>query len=126
MDGLLDSNIVIDLLRRTPDANNWKNSNPHLDLGISSIVWMEVVQGATDTIKRAQAIRFMRAFKLVHYESVDSFWGMFQFAQYHLSHGVEITDVMIAAISIRLNVPLYTRNLKHYNPLPGVQVIKPY
>lgn len=124
--GLIDADVLVDIMRGESLAVHWGNSQQKRILGVPSIAWMEVVKGASDKIKREQTIRFLKAFKVVHYESGDSFWAMHQFSQYHLSHGVGIGDVMIAAIALRLNVPLYTRNLKHYNPLPGVQVIKPY
>jgi predicted nucleic acid-binding protein len=41
-------------------------------------------------------------------------------------HGVQFADVMIASVAVRLNVPLYTLNIKHYSPLPDVDERKPY
>jgi predicted nucleic acid-binding protein len=33
---------------------------------------------------------------------------------------------MIASVAARLEVPLYTLNVKHYQPLPGIRVVRPY
>ncbi len=35
-------------------------------------------------------------------------------------------DCLIAATSIRLNLPIYTSNLKHFRLLKGVTAITPY
>jgi len=51
---------------------------------------------------------------------------MRQLARFHLSHGIALHDAMIASVSARLAVPLYTMNLKHFEPLPGVEAEKPY
>jgi len=33
---------------------------------------------------------------------------------------------MIASVEVRLAVPLYTTNLKHFQPAPAVHATKPY
>jgi len=33
---------------------------------------------------------------------------------------------MIASVAVRLAVPLYTTNLKHFLPLPSLNTQKPY
>ena len=47
-------------------------------------------------------------------------WAMRQTASFHLSHGIQLQDAMIASVAARLAVPLYTTNLKHFQPLPSV------
>lgn len=51
---------------------------------------------------------------------------MRQLARFYLSHGAHLQDVMIASVAARLAVPLYTLNVKHYEPLPGLRVVRPY
>jgi len=51
---------------------------------------------------------------------------MRQLGHFHLSHGIHLQDVMIASVAVRLDVPLYTLNLKHYEPLPGLRAVRPY
>ena len=47
-------------------------------------------------------------------------------SSFGLSHGVDAFDCMIAATSQRLNMPVLTRNLKHFRPLIGGLAILPY
>ena len=124
--GLLDTNIIIDLLNQKSAAINWSGSVQLQKFAITPIVWMETVEGARDRIERAQIIRFLRQFRIEHSTPQDNNWAMQQFGQFYLSHGVEMTDVMIASVAVRLSVPLYTLNIRHYAPLPDVDERKPY
>lgn len=53
-------------------------------------------------------------------------WAIRQHMIYFLSHRIEFTDCMIASVAVGLNTALYTQNLKHYAPLPGVDERRPY
>lgn len=33
---------------------------------------------------------------------------------------------MVDSIAVRMALPIYTRNVKHFAPLPGVQALAPY
>lgn len=43
-----------------------------------------------------------------------------------LSHGVTVNDCLIASVAHRLQIPLYTHNLKDMTPLIGELAVKPY
>jgi len=43
-----------------------------------------------------------------------------------LSHGIGAFDCLIAAPSFRLQIPLYTLNLRHFASLLGSRVQRPY
>jgi len=125
-DAILDTSVLIDLLRGFPPATNWFAGLRRQRLAITPVVWMETVQGATDREKRAQAIRFLRQFRIEHPTEDDNRWAMRQTANFHLSHGIQLQDAMIASVAARLTIPLYTTNLKHFQPLPSVDAKKPY
>jgi predicted nucleic acid-binding protein len=46
--------------------------------------------------------------------------------KYRLSHGVATGDCFIASVAYRLQVPLYTHNLKDMTPMIGNLAVKPY
>jgi len=59
--------------------------------------------------------------------AADMDWAMQQLERYHLSHGATMNDCMIASVCYRLQVPLYTHNLKDMTVLRGSSlVVKPY
>lgn len=126
IDAILDTSVIIDLLRGLEPAARWFSSLGKKRPAITPVVWMEAVQGATDATKRAQAIRFLRQFRVEHPTPDDNRWAMRQLGRFHLSHGIHLQDVMIASVAVRLDAPLYTLNLKHYEPLPGLRAIRPY
>lgn len=126
IDGFLDTNVVIDLLRNVETTVNWYASLQAQRLAIIPIVWMETLQGARDKTEQRQIIRFLNRFQIEHPTPEDSKWAMQQIAHFHLSHNVGFQDVMIASVAVRLQVPIYTFNLKHFLPLPGINAQRPY
>lgn len=126
VDGIVDTSVLIEALRNNADAVAWLTSGSSSKIAITPVVWMEIVQGATDKQKRQQFIKFLKRFTVEYTTQTDTQWAMRQLARFSLSHGIEITDVLIASVAVRLNVPIYTLNVKHFAPLPSIQVIKPY
>lgn len=126
VDGIIDTSILIDVLRNKSDAITWLSAGMSSKLAITPIVWMEIMQGATDKQKRQQFLKFLKRFTVEYATETDTKWAMLQLARFSLSHGIEITDLLIASVAVRLGVPLYTLNVKHFAPLPSLQVITPY
>jgi predicted nucleic acid-binding protein len=125
-DGIIDSNIVIDLLRQIPSSVSWYANLQRQRIAITPIVWMEVVQGARNKTERRQIVRFLMRFTIEHPTSHDNQWAMSKFARFRVSHGVEYQDLMIASVAVGLAIPLYTRNTKHYHFLPRLKLVRPY
>ena len=125
-DAILDTSVLIDLLRGFQPALDWFVSLGRQRTAITPVVWMETVQGASNREKRAQTIRFLRQFRIEHPTEDDNRWAMRQIARFHLSHSIQLQDAMIASVAARLAVPLFTTNLKHFHPLPGIDAKKPY
>jgi predicted nucleic acid-binding protein len=63
---------------------------------------------------------------MIYYTQADLDWAMQQQMTYELSHGVGMMDCLIASISARTQMPLYTHNLKHFAPIIGSLAQKPY
>lgn len=122
--GLLDTDILVDLLRLHPPAQTWFAAQNQL--GVVSIVWIELLQGATNKTAQLKALRLLRALPLVEFEQGDFEWAVQTLLKYHLSHSLMGFDALIAAVSYRLQVPLYTRNLKHFTPVLGNLAQNPY
>ena len=126
IDAIVDTGVLIDYLRKDEAARQWFKRVSDLNLGITPVVWMETVQGATDKQKRDQIISFLHQFRLEHPTKDDNLWAMRQVARFSLGYGIRFPDAMIASVTVRLGVPLYTLNIKHYAPLPGVDARRPY
>jgi len=117
---LLDTATVVDALRGHPPTVAWLAQQG--SLGVSAIVWLEIIEGAPDR----QAEQAARRFERVDVLAKDSEWAIRQLLRLHLSHGLDSMDCLIASASHRLDLPLYTCNLKHFTPLLGDLARRPY
>lgn len=124
--GIVETTVIVDFLRNYPPAITWMQTQMQPLLGITPIIWMEVIGGGPTKVKRVQAARLMKRFDMIDLISNDLDWAMQQQMAYELSHGVGMMDCLIASVSFRLNIPLYTHNLKHFTPIIGQLAQKPY
>ena len=122
--GLLDTSVVIDLLRLHVPARTWLARESQL--GISPIVWLEVIQGIKDRATQRKVLKQLALFDQIDPTSEDFQWAIRQAIHFRLSHNIGAVDCLIAATSQRLQVPLYTTNLKHFALLLGPLARKPY
>lgn len=124
MTGLLDTAIVVDLLRAYPLAGEWLASQD--ELAISPVVWLEIIEGAENLRAQTQAVELLRHFQRAEVLPADLDWAIRQALRFRLSHNVDMMDCLIASTAQRLGVPLFTANLKHFQPLIGDLARRPY
>jgi predicted nucleic acid-binding protein len=125
-DLVLDTDVLIEILRGDSWAGEWLTSVESLVIGIPVVVWMEILVGARDKQEQRGLIEQLAGYTILQLESGDSERAQQWFEQFHLSHGVGILDCLIAAIAIRLSKPFYTFNLNHFRVIPGLEVQAPY
>lgn len=123
--GFIDSTVLIHLLRKNLTAKNWLNAQK--GLAITPIVWLEIIYGARGKQGQVETLQILSGFDMIYLTQADQTWAMQQMRTYRLSHGVEINDCLIASVCHRLQVPLYTHNIKDMTRIldPGL-VVKPY
>lgn len=124
VNALFDTNVLVDLLRGYTPAHDWIKAQG--DLGLSRIVWFEVMDGVKDKFRQRQALNLMREFHMIEWVQADVEWASSQLLKFRLSHNVGSFDCLIAAPSQRLQLPLYTRNIKHFTPMLGALAKQPY
>lgn len=125
-DLILDTDVLIEVLRDQDGVIEWLKSIGSLEIGISVLTRMELVQGAQNRKEQELIIAELERYQVVHLALTDSERAMRWFEKHYLSHGVEIIDCMIAASAVRLDLPLYTFNQKHYRVLPKLNLQQPY
>ncbi len=124
---LLDSDVMIDLLREYQPAERWFDSlDVNETMALSGFVVMELIQGCKNKTQQNKLQRKLTAYETVWLESDDCDKALDIFAQYHLSHNAGLIDVLVGMTAVSLNLPLHTFNEKHYQFIPGLQTIKPY
>jgi predicted nucleic acid-binding protein len=122
---VVDTTVLIHLLRGDAIAAQWLATQPRL--AMTSISWLEVMQGAPGKRGEIRSLNLFRQFDLIYLDEADQIWAMQQLLTHRLSHGVSTMDCLIASVCHRLQVPLYTHNLRDMVRLLGSDlVVKPY
>jgi len=122
---ILDTTVIVHYSRKNPTARAWVDTQPARH-SVVSITWLEVMHGAGSKVKEAESKSILNRFDVIYLTQVDQDWAMQQMERYRLSHGVSINDCLIASVAYRLQVPLYSHNLKDMTPMIGKLAVKPY
>jgi predicted nucleic acid-binding protein len=117
---LLDSDIIIDLLREYVPAQTWFDTiDDNEIIALPGFVVMELIQGCRNKIQLQKLKRDLAYYETVWLKPDDCTQALDIFSQYYLSHNAGLIDVMVGMTAVSLNIPLYTFNEKHYNFIPG-------
>lgn len=123
--GFIDTTVTVHLYRGDKDAVAWIKGQGNL--AITPVGWMELIYGANGLRGQLECLKLLRLFTLVHLTLADQNWAMEKLVEKRLSHGVAVNDCLIASVCQRLELPLYTHNVKHMaRILDPALVIKPY
>ncbi len=123
---LLDTDIMVDILRDYPPAVQWMQSLGDEAIALPGFVVMELIQGCQTKIELTNIRKRLAQFQVYWPEVDDCNQAVELFAQYHLSHQMGIIDVLIGQLAVSTNGSLYTFNKKHYSPIPGLKTVQPY
>lgn len=123
---LLDTDIMIDVLRRYPPAQAWLTSLGTTPLALPGYVVMELIQGCRNKAEQDQIERTLSAYQIVWPSAAACDAALASFSQYRLGHSLGIIDALIAHTAIELGAPLHTFNQKHYHPITGLTTVQPY
>lgn len=123
--GIVDTTVILHYFRNNATARAWVDSQPSR-LSVASVTWMEVMEGARSKSNQTESKRILDKFELLYLTDTDQQWAMQQLEQFQFSHHIGMNDCLIASVTYRLKLPLYTHNLKDMTPLLGNLAIKPY
>jgi predicted nucleic acid-binding protein len=87
---------------------------------------MEVMEGAPNKSEQIRYKAILDRFDIIDNTPSDQRWAMEQLERFHFSHHLRHDDCLIAAVAHRLDVLLYTHNLKDMQPLIRVRAVRPY
>ncbi len=123
---MLDSDVLIEILRGRPEAGQWLTGLGSQIVGISMLTRMEILQGARNRQEQTILIAQLNRYEVVFLDADDAIQALKWFESYRLSHGVGSMDCLIAASALRIGKPFYTFNAKHYRPFIALQAREPY
>jgi len=124
---LLDSDVLIDLLRNYPRATEWFDAlHEDEEVAVSGYVVMELIQGCRSKVEQDRVQRELATYGVVWLSPMDCDRALDVFSTYRLSHNAGLLDVLIGQTAVASGVPLHTLNQRHYSFLPGMQTLQPY
>lgn len=125
--GLIDTDILIDALKGVEQSKQFLfKQQVQDDIYISIITAMELVRGSRNTADLESIREFLRTLRVLPigrsasqkaYEWIESF---------ALSHGLHIPDALIAATALEHELTLFTRNIRHFQMIPDIDIQCPY
>jgi hypothetical protein len=123
---LLDTDVMIDILRGHPPAIAWLAGLGTTPIGLPGLVAMELLRGCQNLSDQQRLEKQLLRFALHWPTQADCQRAYLDFAAYRLSHNLGLLDSLIGHTAIGLNDRLATFNLKHYGVIAGLQAFQPY
>lgn len=122
----LDTDILIDILRKKPEAQTWLEQNKTAQFVIPGIVAMEIINGSQNKTDLQQNKSFLSRFQIIWSDDIDMKVAYALLGRHRLAVAIGIPDCIIAAMCLRRSHHLLTFNLKHYRHVDGLSLSVPY
>ena len=122
---LLDTDVLIDLLRKHPPAEAWFSGVSPLP-DVAGFAAMELVNGCRDGNELRRVQRFLATFSILWPSDEDLSKALNDYLPLRLSTGIGLMDAVIAATAVGHNLPLATFNGRHFTAVPGLATVEPY
>lgn len=123
---ILDTDVMVDLLRGYPPAIAWLESLGEAEIGLPGFVIMELIQGCRNKQEQKTLQQKIAPFEVLWPKPGDCDQALATFARLYLSSNLGILDVLIAYTALSLDKSIYTFNTKHYQSIRGLKTIQPY
>lgn len=120
---VLDTSVIIDVLRGRQEATIWLAGLDHLPT-CSELTRVEILQGVRSA-ERGPTERLLQTFRWAPVDEAISRHAGELGRRFRRSHqGMGVADLVIAATTIELGAALATRNVKHFPMFEGL--LPPY
>lgn len=123
---LLDTDVMVDILRNYAPATEWLRQLGAEEIALPGLVAMELLQGCRDKPEQQRVEAILGQYRFFWPSQLDSSRAYEMFAYFRLSDGIGILDALIAETAVGYNLPLATFNEKHYRVIPDLNVVQPY
>jgi predicted nucleic acid-binding protein len=126
-EGLLDTTVLVGLLRRQEEALAWLRRLPEGTRGSVSVVSVfELLRGCRRMVEQRALERQLSEFRVLGISESISELGLRWYKTLHLSKGVGFLDCLIGATAKHHGLVVFTHNTKHFQPMRGLRAIVPY
>jgi len=123
---LIDTDIMVDVLRHHEAAINWLGSQGSDVVSLPGLVAMELLQGCRDGEEQRQVEATLSPYRLYWPNPEDCERAYADFSDHRLSHGLSILEALIAQTAVGCGARLATFKEKHYRVVGGLETTRPY
>ncbi len=123
---LIDTVVIVDLLRGHRPALDWVGQIEVEDRFISIVTVFELLEGCENLRAQRQLERELDSYITLPITDVVSAQALSWLREHRLRAGIGYPDCLIGATARELDLPLYTLNVRHFRALQGLRVQRPY
>lgn len=123
---LVDTDVMVDILRQYPPASEWLRSLGDQQILVPGFVAMELIQGCTSLKDQSVVKRMLRPAAVIWLTPSECDSAFQLYSRFHLSHNLGLLDSLIAQTAVSHGLSLNTFNTKHYSAVPGLATQQPY
>jgi predicted nucleic acid-binding protein len=123
---LIDTAVIVDLLRGHRLALDWIERIEVADRFISVVTVFELLEGCDSLRAQRQLERELNGYITLPIAEAASAQSLSWLLEHRLRAGIGYPDCLIGATAKVLGLPLYTLNIRHFRVLEGLQVERPY
>ncbi|MBE9008896.1 type II toxin-antitoxin system VapC family toxin [Pseudanabaenaceae cyanobacterium LEGE 13415] len=121
---LLDSDILIDVLRNQPGAaERLLVLSESESLAVGTVTQMELIVGCLNLRDLRRVERLLGGFEIRDLTIEISRRAVELLREYRLSHGLLLADALVAATALINGMPLLTRNQRDYRFIQGLELL---
>lgn len=110
---ILDTDIVIDLLRQFPPATAWLATLGSTELALPGYVAMELIQGCRNKAEQDKLLQLLCRFHIVWPSAAACDAALRDFAAFRLSNNLGLLDAFIANTVLEWECTPSTRSTMH-------------
>lgn len=121
MTRLLDTSVLIAVIRRRPEALRWAHRNAERPFAVSAVSVLELHRGVRDGEDLAEAEAAIDGVQVIGLDGPIGAHAGAIMREYAAKIGLDVPDAIIAATAQIVRLPLLTLNLKHFPMLPDAR-----
>ncbi len=123
---VFDTDVLIWYLRGNGKARRFLELVPHQQRALSSLTFMELLQGCRNQEEGQQLRSFIaeNISLVIHSDEITSRRAIALLEQHAFPHGLRVVDALIAATALETASSLATANVKHYRPITRLHLIQ--
>jgi len=123
---LLDTDVMVDVLRGYEPAVEWLGSLTDEAPALPGFVVLELMDGCRSKMEMKRLLKRVAPFRIYWPRDTDCNQALIEFAKGRLTNALSVLDVLIAECALGLNATLCTFNTRHFRSIAHLKTRQPY